>query len=755
MPAPRQPDVLSFTPQHTLLNPKFEAYKLASPSPSLPSPDDVVRSFPLSKAFAYPPLPDHARLSYNEVTDRARHNHLSVGSSGEAVWVDGEGEVYAVTLEAENATPTIHHLASLPLPPLPSASAPSSSAAPSVPEYPSALPLAPHLWAVSTGRGTLHLLRVDPSSPSSWRAEVDGAFELRAAEGEGAGLVPFRLHAAQKTSEGEAVVLLSRVVKTTSSSSASAADPASASATPSTAHAQTRLKIPSTTSFEYLQARISLAPSSAADAPQPLVPEWTLRCAELPAFVQYDKESGRYCIGAGATLSVPASSSSSPAAAGADGNDAEMANAPSVGLDGSPSQSQPAATTAGGALPKPPPFSWLQDKESLTVAFPLPSDTPTSSIRVTLSRQFVSLHVAAPSALLSSSSSTAAAEVGALPRLSHKRLWADIDPHTSVWTFDREAEGRNSTFGLLTLHLEKQHAGTRWPDVFASSASTSRARGGGGKIEELDPEAEYEGVPETLDPSELAAISEKMEQWAQSLLSSGGLGPSAGGAAEGLGSGVPTSLMGDEMDVEVDAESGKSVVLSWVEPAGAEGAAVRVTTPHASLPTSLLSTAMPLARRVEGEQDRTISIKHDVDALLFSPPSPSSASPFGWQHTATLPALAFVLATKRDTRFVYHLRSPFSSSSSISTAGAVLAFDAPALLPGPAPSGRGGGGNLFVYVAPPTGSREKNGKSMVVRVGGAGSGALLGAAAVEIEGGEKVVLALCERAVEVLRIFAE
>lgn len=94
------PDRLSFTPSHPLLNPKFESYKLAPSSLG----DAAVSTFPLSTPFTFPTLPGHARLSYHEVAARARHNHLAAGEGGELVWVDGEGTVTAVELDRKVST---------------------------------------------------------------------------------------------------------------------------------------------------------------------------------------------------------------------------------------------------------------------------------------------------------------------------------------------------------------------------------------------------------------------------------------------------------------------------------------------------------------------------------------------------------------------------------------------------------------------------------------------------------------------------
>lgn len=568
---------------------------------------------------------------------------------------------------------------------------------------------------ISDGRGSLHLVRLDRST-AEWTGVVQASFRFDD------GATPFRLHAAEQLNDAEAVVFLSVVVK-------EAGKPdAQASSAPSTSLGSTaRRPIPSTTSFQYISTRISLRPSNAPE-PQILQVDWRLKGQDLPSYVSFDAAAGRFVVGSTSRLvQIGADGEKDDTAAETGvGEDVEMSGDGEAGA-----QAEAGGPAPGAAAPKPPPFSWMQDKESVTVAFPVPSDTPTSSIRVTFSRQFVSLHVASAAAALASSSPVSAA---ALPRVSHKKLWDDILPHQSVWTFDREAEGRHSSYGLLTLHLEKANAGTRWSDVFASTKVPTDDPASA-KIVELDPQQEYEDVPETLDPSELAAITERMEQWAQGVMK-GGLGHSE----EGLGSGIPTSLMGDEIDVEVDAESGRPFVVTWIEEAARAGPP-RLVCPHPSVSYSLLSTAIPLAS--SAPRDPTITIKHDVDGLLFAPPS--SSDTHRWSHQSTFPALAFVLATKRDTRFVYHYSTR-----------ACLAFDAPALLPGPQTTRHNlSGGNLFAYFAPPPGrARETKGAQMVVRVGGPGSGALMGVAAVELDGRETAVLALCEKELAVVRILS-
>lgn len=90
--APPPADVLSFTPNRTLLNPKFQSYKLDPPT--RPDAVSLVR-LPLP-GFRLRTFPDHARLSYAEVQARARHNHLAVGQAGELVYFDADLSLIAV-----------------------------------------------------------------------------------------------------------------------------------------------------------------------------------------------------------------------------------------------------------------------------------------------------------------------------------------------------------------------------------------------------------------------------------------------------------------------------------------------------------------------------------------------------------------------------------------------------------------------------------------------------------------------------------
>lgn len=231
-------------------------------------------------------------------------------------------------------------------------------------------------------------------------------------------------------------------------------------------------------------------------------------------------------------------------------------------------------------------------------------------------------------------------------------------------------------------------------------------------------------VPETLDPSELYNIRESLEKYTNSLRD----GEDAGGI--GLGTGVP-SLGQGEIDDEMDAAIGRQVYITWITAATSTMEDESTTIPD-DVPFSLLSTAVPGASTAE----LSLVIKNSIDGVVFSlqttsiPPAPVPI----WTHTSTFPALAFVLASKQDTRFTYHISSK-----------AVLAFDN---------GTRDHGGNVYVYrsnIAQKVGE-EKWAKQIVLKVADGLSGSLLGVGALKTSNGEHVLLCLCEGELVVIDI---
>jgi len=360
-------------------------------------------------------------------------------------------------------------------------------------------------------------------------------------------------------------------------------------------------------------------------------------------------------------------------------------------------------STTLNAPQKPPPYSWTQTSDSVTVAVPLPSSTPTDAIKVAFSLRTLTVFVR--------DAGGAEDPQVPLPRYDMKPLWDHIQSGTSLWTFDRAAERK---YGVLTLHLDKAHEGTRWPQVFAAAGATAPIPGS--TTSDADADAE---VPETLDPSELYAIREALEKYTAALQS----GEDTSGL--GLGRGVP-SLAQEEMDDELDVSVGRSACVTWV---GADGASPAFGHDD-DAPLQVLSTSFPGTDGTDAERPSLV-IKNGLDGVVYELGAAGSPEDRPeWKHTATYSALAFVLASKRDTRFTYHVSSH-----------AVLAFES---------GSRDLGGNVYIYRGAPV--KEKWAKQAVLKVGGGSAGALLGITLMKAGPNlEPVILCLCEGELILLR----
>ncbi|KAF8158373.1 hypothetical protein B0H34DRAFT_657026, partial [Crassisporium funariophilum] len=694
-----------------LLNAKFEGYKL-----ELLPQDDAVSRFSLALRPTQSTASSRAPLSFPEMQSRISHNHLAVHSDSEsdaalAVYVDREYHVCLVGL-ADVASPSFRVLYQLPTPIDSSASAPTVQR-----EYPSAAFLGTTAVLAADGAGLLYVLPIKDSTEPS---EPVGVFTLPTAPAQ----APFRIHHLRRASPTTAVVLLS-----------------------------SRYYPPNeekTIRFDVWACKIdllSLRPG--LHQPRALDVLWHRRGEDVPVFTTFVARLDAYLLMGGSryrdpTLARPTKKAYEPTAD-------EIAPIPRA--DENLDAAQPMDVDRP---PKPPPYSWTQTSDSVTVAFPLPSSTQTKQIKVLFTVQTLTIHVVP-------------AEEGAdpgmpIPHYSAKALWDSINTTSSFWTWDREGDGK---CGVLTLHMEKKHDGTRWMHVFASpppsssssssSKITSAFTGTLDHIPEFITQAQAEAeedvdVPETLDPSELYHIRESMEKWTAAVAS----GEDASGL--GLGRGVP-SLAEGEMDEEVDACVGRRVVGTWVGSAGGgEDLDVKEEIFEEDEIIQLLSTPLPGSTP---DDDVSLVIKHDLDGAVFSlslSTSPSSASSDGnekptpkWTHTSTYPALSFVLASKQDTRFTYHLpppSSPFSSPSSASPPSSTTPTPGSSVLAFEGGSARGRGANVYIYRAP-AGIKDKWARQAVVKVDDGGG--LLGVGWKGERERERVVLCLTEGELVLIR----
>ena len=83
-----------FEPTRSLLNPKFEGYKLDAIEQ-----DAVLSRLKLEHPLRQSSTAGKSPLTFHEVQSRIRHNHLTVGPDGSAVYIDSELRVVRVTID--------------------------------------------------------------------------------------------------------------------------------------------------------------------------------------------------------------------------------------------------------------------------------------------------------------------------------------------------------------------------------------------------------------------------------------------------------------------------------------------------------------------------------------------------------------------------------------------------------------------------------------------------------------------------------
>ena len=505
-------------------------------------------------------------------------------------------------------------------------------------ECPGAAYVTRDIWLVSDGYGRAYLIRTPANAMDRTMAHLIASWELMV--GEASMLIPFQLHYATPITLNLGLAILS--CRTTF------ADMSSTTKAPQTFDiCAVRISLPdlSASSFDQLSSPNTLA------MPIPFEVAWRRRSSHIPLFTTYCPTRDAFLFLGGSPyydISQPVSQPYKPAPD-------ELVPVPRGGecLDNNRSD--------------PPPYSWTQNDDTVTIAFALPSTTLTTSIHATFETGTLSLRIGPP----------------ALPQLLYAAapLWDAIHPASSLWTWERSD---TDTAGVLTMHLDKAHPSTRWSHVFAQGF-------------------EARETPETLDPSELAGIRENLDKFTVSLQHD----------ANALGHGVP-SLAEGERDNEVDASIGDPVVLTWV---GSDGI-TSCTTDDAS--AVLLSLPLPGAK---DSFPPSLVVKNDIDGLLYT------LDEGDWTHRATYPALAFVLASKRDTRFTFHVHSAMA-----------LAFESGAR--------NDGSGNVYLYYG--SAPCDKWAKQSVLQQQ-PGVGALLGVGNITSKTGCTVLLCLSERELSVCR----
>jgi hypothetical protein len=246
------------------------------------------------------------------------------------------------------------------------------------------------------------------------------------------------------------------------------------------------------------------------------------------------------------------------------------------------------------------PYSWTQTKETVTIAMRLPERIRKQDIGCDF--ESVALHLTLDASPTPASIHEITVEDDNVDDLftgiqsgkyANQTWWAEIDAGSSLWTLERSTPTA-SRHCVLTMHLEKKHAGTRWTSVFQSSEDE---------------------VPETVDPSELSTMLDGLRKYTED---------------QEIGQ-QNNSLLQDGLEEE-DANVGRACVVSIIDEKGG----LRILDRSATL------LATPIDHTLSG-----MAVRRDLDGLIFD----LHAEPF--RHVDTLPALSYVLASKQNLQRTY------------------------------------------------------------------------------------------------------
>lgn len=344
-------------------------------------------------------------------------------------------------------------------------------------------------------------------------------------------------------------------------------------------------------------------------------------------------------------------------------------------------ESQPSAKDTPGKIPAPQPgehpYEWTQTPSSVVVTFYVPSTFHASrDISCVIQPHLLDLQLFSRGGDLSAS-------LKSFLQTQRRDWWDTVDKEESTWTWEKSSikEG----MGALTLHLEKANAGNTWSQVFS-------------------PQNENEiEVPQTMSAEEAEAVKASLDKFTGEL----------DGKLDQPATSLPGLLREEMEDEEPEtAQRGGELVFTY-DSKPQEG----------MIPVKLLSTSL---------NDESIVIKGNVDGHVFAPTADPS-----WQHLSTNPALSFVLASKRDVHFTFHL-----VRDSMAT---ILAFE----------SRGAAGGNIYVYwpieddsLAKSGKRKAETGKQGVIKYGEE-AGSIVGVQRVRLEGRD-VLVAIGEHAIILL-----
>ncbi|KAI9348308.1 hypothetical protein DFJ73DRAFT_440680 [Zopfochytrium polystomum] len=312
-------------------------------------------------------------------------------------------------------------------------------------------------------------------------------------------------------------------------------------------------------------------------------------------------------------------------------------------VDTAPIPSPSTIQQTGNPGTRTPVYAWYQTATDVTIVIALPLPLTARRVRCVMTATggvTLSIPTGATSTSLSHSSNLAGFPGGP--------FYDAISPSDSLWTL--EEGGR-----VLSLHIHKRHAGTRWPHLWALESNSESDESG------------Y-GVEETVDPSEVASFLERMEMYTSGTDGEGG---SRVGADR-----IATTEPVEEEDFEGD----RAIAVRF----GAADGGIELTQLEVvRIPGSFFMCAgmRPLysATSAQSGDTRTVCFRSDVDGLVYAVGSVASGSTsnyskIGFKHLATLDAMGYILASKRDKKFVTFTRD-FSHALIVESGGRLYSYE--------------------------------------------------------------------------------
>ncbi|KAF9144128.1 hypothetical protein BGX30_013666 [Mortierella sp. GBA39] len=599
----------------TLFNSKFEGYKLAFLEESrqhfvavgAPGPGVVV-----------PKLPATAKLSYRQVQNRIRHNHLHPGwnsfkpangditSIKEPILFVVDEDYMLIALQFDKTT---HLLRSKRLVQIPVPIVPDNVHL----EFPTVKPISPDYILVSDGAFNLYVVRIQIAG-TECEAVIEALTTFQPDESLQSELMtPCGLLEAKafpaSSNEQELGMEIKFIVHYPYKEGFYSAEPSP--------HRKSDTKTVFVVSLCTIHLRGASSVSGRSgdttmEVDPPSEPKLlfntivhSIRGTEIPFYCSLDPSGDGYVIGSNSTYKPTKE---------------PVVDQTTRYLEPGSEAMELDKTDVGAAPPSEPPYIWTQTDTDLTICFGLPRGTTKHAIQCKFLRQGLELQVN----LSQSTESMVRA-----PRLENMPLFDQIQPDECVWTLE-------ASTGILTLSLEKKHSKTRWTQVFAEGVDT-------------DP------VEETLDPSVFAEYRSALEKYTSEQ-------PNAAPGRDS--SALPSVAQDGQEDID---EEGEEIKFSWVQ---AEDGTDIIRATTIGTGHDWIGQAFPSFESHPSENQPfrmpTVCLKHDVDGLVYSiqhkpgaTSQPMSTVQQGedimkFVHTDTFDALAFVQASKREKRFVMH-----------------------------------------------------------------------------------------------------